>query len=829
MAGGFGTRLRPLTCHIPKPLVPMVNRSIMEYVVELLKTHGFDDVTVMLYHQPEHIQNFFGNGEKFGVKMRYLRPDSDVGTAGCVKFAEKFIKDEWFLVISADLLTDFNLSSALEFAKKKNTDATIVLTSIANPLPFGVVITDEEGKITRFLEKPSWGEVFSDTINTGIYVLNSSVFKLLPSDKSYDFSKDLYPDMLKKNKRLYGYVAQGAWRDIGNLDEYRTTHYAVLDGTININIPGRKTVINNYPVWVDDGAVVDKSVEFTGPVVIGKSAKIGAGTKIGRTVIGERSVIGEDCNVTGAIVWNDVVVGRNTRLIETTIVEKTVVGEESQLREGTFIGTECELGKYVEVRPNVRIWPKKVVEEQSIVSTSLVWGEKWSKTLFGAYGITGLANIEITPEFAARVGAAYGAYIGKGKYVITSRDEHPVSRMIKRTMISGLLSMGVKVGDMRSAPIPVVRYEMGKEGESGAIHIRKSPFDPRLVDIKFLDANGSDISVRQEKSIEQLFLREDFERVSPEDVGEIVLPPRVYEYYREGFLKTIDKDRLSKANLKIVIDYAYSSASMVFPSILGELGCEVVALNSFVNPHKVTKSKKEFEHSLEQLSDIVVTLKADAGFLIDTGAEKVFIVDDRGKIIPDDWSLVLIARMMMEKFKNAKICIPLNTSQIVEELASKYGAKVMRTRMSPQEIMQAGRGEGIVFAGDGVGGFIFPEFQPAFDAMFSIVKILELMVELDIRMSRLARSIPDFSVHHVQVPCSWEKKGLLMRKFAEEAQGKKAEFIEGVKIFMDNEDWVLLVPDPDKPFFHVWVEAETRQKVGELISEYETKVRDWQK
>ncbi len=157
---------------------------------------------------------------------------------------------------------------------------------------------------------------------------------------------------------------------------------------------------------------------------------------------------------------------------------------------GTIISDECYIGSDAIVRTNLRIWPHKVIEDGAILSTSLVWGEKWNRALFSAYGITGLANIEITPEFAAKIGSAYGAFIGKGGYVITSRDAHRVTRMIKRAMISGLISEGVRVGDLRTAPIPVVRYELGKEGESGGIHVRQSPFDARLVDIKFFSSTA---------------------------------------------------------------------------------------------------------------------------------------------------------------------------------------------------------------------------------------------------------------------------------------------------------------------------------------------------
>ncbi|MBI3787677.1 MAG: nucleotidyltransferase family protein [Ignavibacteriales bacterium] len=189
MAGGFGTRLRPLTCNIPKPMVPMLNRPMMEHIVELLKKHGFTDLITTLYYQPEVITNYFGDGSAFGVHMHYLKSEADYGTAGSVRNAKEFL-NERFLIISGDVFTDIDLGAALKYHKQKKAKATIVLTRVANPLQFGVVLTQDDGTISRFLEKPSWGEVFSDTINTGIYILEPEVLDLIPPKEEFDFSKN---------------------------------------------------------------------------------------------------------------------------------------------------------------------------------------------------------------------------------------------------------------------------------------------------------------------------------------------------------------------------------------------------------------------------------------------------------------------------------------------------------------------------------------------------------------------------------------------------------------------------------------------------------------
>lgn len=826
MAGGFGTRLRPITCSVPKPMAPMANKPMLCHIINLLKKYKFNDLTMMLYYQPEIITNYFGEGKDFGVNIKYLRPESDLGTAGSVKFAQKSLKNT-FIVISGDVLTDFDLSKAIEFHKKKKAIATMVLTRVNNPLQFGVVITDKQGKVERFLEKPSWGEVFSDTINTGIYILEPEVFDYIPEDKSFDFSKDLYPLLLKENKGLYGYIAEGYWKDIGNHDEYRLAHYDILDEKVKIAIEGKKLKVGKKEIIAGKNVKIGKNVELDGQVILGDNVIIEDGARVSRSVIGSNSKIGAGADVLGTILWDNVSIGTEARLKEVVIGSSTTVGNRAAIQVGTIIADQCRIGNDSIIRTNLRIWPHKIVEDGAILSSSLVWGEKWNKDLFNAYGITGLANIEITPEFAAKIGSAYGAYAGVGAYILTSRDDNRATRMIKRGIISGLLSAGVKVGDLRSSPIPVVRYEIGNEGESGAIHVRQSPYDPRLADIKFFNSEGGDISIKQEKAIEQLFFREDFKRANLNDIGEITVPPRAVEYYKTGYLNTIKKDIIKQSKQKIIIDYAYSSASMIFPAILGELDIDVVALNAFTNSSKITKSPEEFANALNQLSDIVITLKGNAGFLIDTGAEKLFLVDEKGKIIQDDEAMIIVAYLVMKTHKNAVVAVPVNTSAVIEEIALKFGAKVIRTATDPRNIMSAANNKNIAFVGDSSGGFIFPEFQNAFDAMYAIGKILEMTAQENITLSKIKRKLPSFEVLHKTVPCSWDKKGQTMRMAIEETKGKKSELIDGVKIFFNN-GWVLLVPDPDEALFHIWAEAKDKTTAAGFLEIYSEKIRKWQ-
>ena len=311
MAGGEGSRLRPLTCDRPKPLTPLLDRPVMEHIIQLLKRHEITDIGVTLQYLPEAIQDYFGDGSPWGVNLHYFIEETPLGTAGSVKNAEGFL-NETFLVISGDALTDFDLSQAIAFHRKKQAIATLVLTPVENPLEYGVVITDESGGIRQFLEKPSWGEVFSDTVNTGIYVLEPEVLQFFEKDRKYDFSQNLFPLLLREDRPLYGCVLNGYWCDIGNLQQYTQAHYDVLSGQVEVEIPGRQI---QPEIWAEEGVEVHPSARVIGPVFLGANTQIKAGA-----VVGPYSVLGSNTRIEGgaslkrSILWNNVLISKHCQI-----------------------------------------------------------------------------------------------------------------------------------------------------------------------------------------------------------------------------------------------------------------------------------------------------------------------------------------------------------------------------------------------------------------------------------------------------------------------------------------------------------------------------------
>src|SRR5688572_30159479 len=309
MAGGQGTRLRPLTSDQPKPMIRIVNLPCMEHIVNLLARHGITDIGVTLQFMPEEIQDYFGDGSEWGVNMRYSVEDAPAGTAGSVKMAEQQLglEGERLLIISGDALTDADLTRLLRFHEEKGSEATMVLKSVENPLDFGIVILEEDGRISRFLEKPAWGQVFSDTVNTGIYLLEPSVMDEIPEEGEYDFSKELFPKLLEAGRPMYGYVTEDYWEDIGNLEQFASAQRDVLDGRVaGIRPPGTRLREN---IYVGRRAQLDDD-ELEGPVVIGDNVRVDRGARISPyTVIGNNVVISAGATVERSIVAEGTYVG----------------------------------------------------------------------------------------------------------------------------------------------------------------------------------------------------------------------------------------------------------------------------------------------------------------------------------------------------------------------------------------------------------------------------------------------------------------------------------------------------------------------------------------
>jgi mannose-1-phosphate guanylyltransferase/phosphomannomutase len=807
-------------------MVPIGNLPMMEHVIDLLVKHDMTDVTSLLYFHPNHIRNHFGDGSSFGITMDYRLPEDDLGTAGAVKHAVGDT-DEPVLVISGDVLTDFDLTEAVKWHREKKADATILLTRVENPIAYGIVITDGEGRITQFLEKPTWGEAFSDTINTGIYILEPSAAALIPPGENFDFSQDLYPLMLKKKMRLCGKITEGYWKDVGNVDEYRRAHNDLFSGELNLDLKMPGSPMGDAVVYRGNNVRIGDHVNFQGMVILGHDVIIESGASLQNCAIGHRSRIGAGCDFNDTIIWPGTQIGSEGRFSHTLVCSSVRIGNNVQIHDDAIVSDDCTVGDSATIKANCKIWPGKSVDEGAIVSSSLVWGDKWNRELVTESKISGLALTEVTPEMAVKLGAAFGATLGAGNSVVTSRDASDVSRLLRRGLMSGLMASGVNVFDLETMPVPVVRYALSRTKYSAGIYVRHNPVDYRLLDFIFFDGSAMDMPKAKLKKLERNYFGEDFERADLYNIGHLEYPQRVLRDYQTDFMSEVDVDVISEAGFKIVVDYSHGSSSEVFPDLFSRLGISTTELNSHPNPLKSSVSREEDAQAIVQLSAIVRSLNADVGFRFNPASEKMAVVDENGIPLDSQTLLLLITQLLLETKRPKKIAVPVASSMGVEEIAGQYGATVVRVPNDHQAMMHVHHSGQVEFVGGTRGGFILSNFQRGADAMFAAVKLLEMLARTRSNVASLRKKYEHFVRQSVSVPCPWSRKGTVMRRLITDSVNKQRQLIDGVRIFEDG-GWVLVTPDRSAAAFDIVAESTSKKVTEDLISNYRTLVEESQ-
>jgi mannose-1-phosphate guanylyltransferase / phosphomannomutase len=820
MAGGEGTRLRPLTSNQPKPMVPIVGKPCMEHILELLQKHGFDEVIVTLAFLPQAIRSYFGDGETLGLAIEYSVEESPLGTAGSVRLASGRL-DDTVLVISGDALCDIDLGKLVEFHRERGAAVTIGLKSVENPLEFGIVVTDEEGRIERFLEKPSWGQVFSDTINTGIYVLEPEVLKHVPTDRPYDFSKELFPLLLEMGRPLYGMVCDGYWQDIGNMDQFRQANFDALDGKVALDVPGIRLRGN---IWIGEGVELDDLEDLEGPAFVGNYCRISP-----QASIGPYSVLSTSVTLRERARTVRSVIDANTHIGKSALIEGAVLGRGCDVRshvriqEGAAIGDEVVLGAQSVVMPGVRIYPYKEVESGAHIHESLIWESRATSALFGKEGVSGLINVDLTPETAVRLAAALGTALKRGSRVVCSRESPRACRTIKRAMITGLNSAGVDVADLRVLPSAVSRHLLKTHGYDAGFHVGVSQSDPEAILIRFFEQPGIQMTTTLQKEVDKHFKRREVRRVPFSDIGNVTYPARVREGYAQDLLSTLDAEAIRVRKFRLVVDYGYSSSSFVLPLVLGPLGIETISAHGFTTD--VAPSPASLRESIGQAKRLVGAIGADLGAVFDRAGERLFLVDEQGRELPVEQTLLLYLRLIGARGKGGKVGFPVTVTSRVEELAAEGGLEVVRTPAAPAELMETAAQDGFVFAGAIGGVYVFPEFLPASDAVASLCKLLELLAPVNRPLSELAAELPASTVVHRQIACPWALKGLVMRVLTERLKGRELDLTDGIKAF-DERGWAEVLPDPDEPLIHLYAEGETDEVSAELEAELHALVEE---
>ena len=825
MAGGEGSRLRPLTSNMPKPMLPIAKRPMMEHILVLLRRHGIEDVVATVQFLSSVIRNYFGDGSDLGMSLSYATEDVPLGTAGSVLGARDFLSGP-FLVVSGDALTDIDLEEVVDFHRSRGAAATLVLKRMKDPLEFGIVMTGEDGRVERFLEKPTWGQVFSDTINTGIYVLEPDVLDLIPVDHPYDFSSELFPLMLDKGLPLYGFVTDAFWTDVGNTEAYLQANHDALSGKVRVELTGFEL---RPGVWVGDDVEIHPTARVEGPCLIGDNVRIDAGARIGPlTVVADNAIVGDDASVTGSVVLERAQIGPYSSLRGAVVGRGTSLHRGVNVEEGVVLGDEVIVGAGAFIKSRVKVYPSRSVEAGAIVTQSVVKERRATRTLFGSRGVSGPVNLGVTPLVATRLGMAYGTTLKRGSVVVTGRDASRAARTMKRALIAGLNSTGVTCHDLELMPMPVTRFAVRTEQASGGISVRTSPRDPEAVEIRLFDAEGADLEPGGQRKIERIFFREDYRRAGALQLGELEFPPRTLEQYSSGVMRALDVEAVRGAGLKAVVDYAYGASSVIGPSIFGRLGCDVLGLHGFIDEHRPVLVERDIERLLNELADQVRSSGSHAGVLLEAGGEAAHIVDDKGRVVSGTDALMTFLGHEARRSPGASVVVPVSCPQVCEAFASTRGATLTWASTGLAGLMARAARPGVVFVGDCSGALMWPALMPAPDGLMTFCKILEVMATEGRPLSEVVDDLPETNVVTLDVETPWDLKGAVMRHVASEAgtrAGAKLVLLDGVKV-VEEDRWALVIPAPDEPLCRIWAEAPSRTEAETLAARYAALVRE---
>ena len=825
MAGGFGTRIQPLTHSVPKPMLPIMNKPMMEHTMMMLKDLGISEFIILLYFKPEIIQDYFKDGSDLGIKITYIVPDNDYGTAGAVKLAQEQIGDENFIIISGDLVTDFDFKKLFDFHTSKKSKLSIGLTSVENPLQFGVVIANEDNIIEKFLEKPSWSEVFSDTINTGIYIIEPEILNYIPGRENFDFAKDLFPLLMQKDITLMGYNLSGYWRDVGNPESYREVYEDILNNRVNFKISGYEKKYPDGVLYSSSQYKLDSSIEIIGTVLLGDNVEIKKNVKLNNVVIGNNVSIGADAKIRNSIFWNDIVVEKNAHLDNCVICNNNVIKKNVTVKAGLILAQGCEVGELASFEQDVTIWPDKVIEPAAIVSHNIILGSRYRNSIFEYGSVYGTSNIELSCEMATKLAEAFATQLPVGSRVIVGRDNDKSSRMLKRAFVGGLLSAGIDVLDIKSIPPSVLRFTLANDNTlvAGA-HFKRCLGDTANSEITLFNEEAIRIHSNSAKNIEKAFFTEKFRRVDYSQIGEIHESAHQVEClnYKHSIERKIDHRIMKCGSFKVAVDLMFGITSGIFPNLLNDLGVENVILNAYYDEKKLSNIALLEKNSYANISAIVKGLGYDMGLIIYPNAQQLSIVTHDGILLDKAKVLYSVLTLLNIDSKDAKkrVFLPSWAPDIkqFENLEVEYGKY---SNFSASQLKKYD----LIATVDG--NFSFTEFGYTRDAMYASLKIMELLSCHNIKLFDISGSADEFYYKDFTVTCSQSLKGKMMRKFLAEAKGKKSLSVDGVKIWENETDWILMIPDQYHEYLNIYIQAKD-EKAGEALYEsYSAKIATW--
>lgn len=771
MAGGEGTRLRPLTCDIPKPMVSLLGKPVLEYTVELLKKYGIHHMAFTLMYLPQKIMNYFGEGENHQVHIDYYLETSPLGTAGSVKNAAENLQEP-FLVMSGDALTDLNLESFMAFHRQKKAKVTMALKSVKTPRDYGVVIMGTEGYVEKFVEKPSWSEVFSDLVNTGIYIVEPEVLNGIPDDRPFDFAKDLFPLLMEQENQIAGYIMEDYWCDIGSIDTYLKAHEDILNGTCKAVIPGK----NIGGIYVQEGAQISSSAVLQPPIFIGKNAMLDDGASIGMySSIGNGAYVGKNANVKRSIVLEGAHVGQSSKASRAVVCAQTVLEKGVRLFEQSIVGQKCILEKNATVGPKVKIWPDKWIERESYVGQNIVFGKGKKSRLFEHSQMVMNLNEYYSVEDLAKMGSCIAKLVGSDKLLI-GYDESAQSSAVAGLIANGAILGGCKTFLMKNTFAPILAVSIANFNMAIGVFVQKC--GDMNFQITLYGRDGKYLSAQECKALGSYYAGISGEKKPLPQVDEAREIDNYFDFYLYSLKEEVDVDSLKKDVPKVKLGKATAKAEEYLKNALSFVGIQIAA-----------SEKDRPSCRVENYDDLINGRFILAGHTIDQTNREYFIT-----------------LLLMNLEKTESLYIPHGyPRQILNygKAKNKIPIEVSRKELESAESLMQHRLKS--------------------DFAYMVIYVLGLYVKNRQLVLECLEWLESIQMKTEQISCGYRDFGKVLKGLSQWQDAQKCQ--EGVE-FMGQDGYVYICPNNTEPKIDIKIESMNEEFSREIFDFYKNKIMD---
>lgn len=755
LAGGEGSRLRPLTCNLPKPMAHICGRPILEYILDLLSKNKIDECVITLKYLPQIVKEHFYSGRYQHIRLQFTEETHPLGTAGGVKLAAKDF-NEPFLVMSGDGMCDYELDKIIEYHNACSSDATIVAAKVEDPREYGLLQMESDGRVKGFIEKPGWSQATTNWANTGIYILEPSCLSLIPDDTNFDFAKDLFPEMLKKGMRINGYRAEGYWCDVGDLAAYVQCQKDVVEGKVHCKLPPQTA----QGIYAKD-SLPRGNYQLIPPVYIGSNVEISDGAIIGpSSVVEDGCFIGRDARVCGSILLENVYLAKGAHTADSVLCSGAAIKKDASLFEGSVIGTQSVVGANAVVKPGVFVWPGKRIENNSIVSSHLKYGNM-KYELFDEDEIGGDGDVDLTAENCVKLGAALGSSKGAQKVGLAS-DGGNGTEALTMAIMSGLLSVGANVWNFGECFEAQLSYFTSFCGLNVGVFVRGG----ERPSVCISGAGGLPLGRSLEREIEKRYDKSDFVRCEYTDSHDVSDMGSVRMMYQQALCR---------------------QAPNGLYGISADVQCEDERIEMFMED---CLKRLECKKSQELVFNISVSGKTVTAHYKDS--------------LSIQHEMLLAVCVNEELSKGHDVAVPFDAPFILDELKNSSQGRLLR------------------YLHDGADNSdsdarLNSRFCPwVRDGLFMTVKLLSIMKERNKSLRELFDELPIFAVKHdtFNLPVKPSELSDILNK-----QKKEFTFArEGIKMNRDS-GRLLLTPSKNGRKLYVMAEAANMETAEELCAD----------